>query len=148
MGAPDPDPLIGTWEDIDHARSSNAIQSPDGGDLTRAHSHIAAIPRRAGSVDDAPVHDAQIERLLAASIGITHIDGHQHIHVFPAVLQIVADAAKGHGIRRMRIPDETVAPGCDDVRPDLLEEARRFAALGKAARKACQAVVRNSAVSM
>jgi predicted glycoside hydrolase/deacetylase ChbG (UPF0249 family) len=36
----------------------------------------------------------------------------------------------------MRIPDETVAPGCDDVRPDLLEEARRFAALGKAARKA------------
>ncbi len=36
----------------------------------------------------------------------------------------------------MRIPDETVAPVHEDVRPDLLEEARRFAALGMEARKA------------
>lgn len=77
----------------------------------------------------------QIERLLEAAIGITHIDGHQHVHVFPSALRTAAEAAKGHGIRRMRIPDETVAPGHDAVWTDLLEEARRFGALGREARK-------------
>jgi len=77
----------------------------------------------------------QIERLLDASIGITHIDGHQHVHVFPSALRTVAETAISRGIRRMRIPDETVDTGHDVVLTDLLEEARRFAVLGKEARK-------------
>jgi predicted glycoside hydrolase/deacetylase ChbG (UPF0249 family) len=77
----------------------------------------------------------QIERLLGAAIGITHIDGHQHVHVFPSALRTVAEIATRHGIQRMRIPDETVDPGHDAVWTDLLEEARRFASLGKEARK-------------
>ncbi|HSD95434.1 MAG TPA: ChbG/HpnK family deacetylase [Syntrophales bacterium] len=120
------------------ARDLSRLTGPDGNFLGKAEAHRLLM--KAG---DAPLQGdiaresaLQIERLLDASIGITHIDGHQHIHVFPAALRNVADAAKGRGIRRMRIPDETVAPGCDDVRPDLLQEARRFAALGKAARKA------------
>ncbi len=114
----------------------SCLTGPDGNFLGKAEAHRLLM--KAGDSplqgDIARESALQIERLLDAAIGITHIDGHQHIHVFPAALQIVADAAKGHGIRRMRIPDETVAH--DDVRPDLLEEARRFAALGKAARKA------------
>jgi predicted glycoside hydrolase/deacetylase ChbG (UPF0249 family) len=77
----------------------------------------------------------QIERLLDAGISITHIDGHQHVHVFPSALPAVAETARGHGIRRMRIPDETVPSGDETVPADLLEEARRFGSLGREARK-------------
>jgi len=75
----------------------------------------------------------QIARLLDAGIAVTHLDGHQHVHVFPAALRAVAAAAERRGIRRMRIPEETFPPG-DDVPADLLEEARRFSALGREAR--------------
>jgi predicted glycoside hydrolase/deacetylase ChbG (UPF0249 family) len=77
----------------------------------------------------------QIERLLDAAIGITHIDGHQHVHVFPSALRTVAKTAISHGIRRMRIPDETVASRDETVPADLLEQACCFSTLGKAARE-------------
>jgi len=120
------------------ARDLSRLTDPDGNFLGKAQAHRLLMNSRGASLraEIAKETTLQIERLLDASIGITHIDGHQHVHVFPAALQTVADAAKGRGIRRMRIPDETVVPGHDDVRPDLPEEARRFAALGKEARKA------------
>jgi predicted glycoside hydrolase/deacetylase ChbG (UPF0249 family) len=77
----------------------------------------------------------QIERLRDTGVGVTHVDGHQHVHVFPSALRVVADAAGGRGIRRMRIPDETVPSADETVPAELLEEARRFAALGREARK-------------
>lgn len=76
----------------------------------------------------------QIELLLDAAIGITHIDGHQHVHLFPAVLGTAAKIARNHGIRRMRIPDEPIPPADASVPADLLEEARFFSAMGKRAR--------------
>ena len=119
------------------ARDLSRLTGPDGNFLGKAETHRLLM--KAGDAplqgDIARESTLQIERLLDASIGITHIDGHQHIHVFPSALRTVADTAKGRGIRRMRIPDETVAPGRDDVSPDLLEEASRFAALGKEARR-------------
>lgn len=49
---------------------------------------------------------AQLERASACGISFTHIDSHQHLHVFPGVLDIVLELAKARGIRAMRIPDE------------------------------------------
>jgi len=77
----------------------------------------------------------QIERLLDAGIGVTHVDGHQHVHVFPAALGAVLATAKGFGIRRMRVPDEAVLPDGDAASADLLAEACRFSSLGREARK-------------
>jgi predicted glycoside hydrolase/deacetylase ChbG (UPF0249 family) len=78
--------------------------------------------------------DRQITVLLETGITLSQIDGHQHIHVFPAVIGPVLDVAKHRGIRWMRIPDEPV-PGTDAGIPDnLLEEARSFVVLGRAAR--------------
>jgi predicted glycoside hydrolase/deacetylase ChbG (UPF0249 family) len=76
----------------------------------------------------------QIGRLLDAGIALSHIDGHQHVHVFPAVLGAVLGTAKGFGIRRMRVPDEAVLPDGDAVPAELLAEARRFSSLGREAR--------------
>jgi predicted glycoside hydrolase/deacetylase ChbG (UPF0249 family) len=119
------------------AEGLSCLTGPDGNFRGKAAAHRLLM--QAGDAllqaDIARETVLQIERLLDASIGITHIDGHQHVHVFPSALRTVAETAIRHGIRRMRIPDETVDPAHEDVRSDLLEEARRFAALGRVARK-------------
>jgi chitin disaccharide deacetylase len=112
------------------------LTGPDGNFLGKAAAHRLLMTKGDAALQSAIASEAalQIDRLLDASIGITHVDGHQHVHVFPAVLRTFAEIAKSRGIRRMRIPDETVA-SCDETVPaDLLEQARCFSALGKAAR--------------
>ena len=37
--------------------------------------------------------DAQISLLKASGIPLRHLDGHQHVHVFPAVLKAMLGAA-------------------------------------------------------
>ena len=49
---------------------------------------------------------AQIEKAIAAGINVTHLDSHQHLHVFPGIIDIVLDLARQYGIKAMRIPDE------------------------------------------
>lgn len=49
---------------------------------------------------------AQVKRVLAAGIAITHLDSHQHMHIVPGIIEIVIDIAKEFGIRAMRIPAE------------------------------------------
>jgi predicted glycoside hydrolase/deacetylase ChbG (UPF0249 family) len=78
--------------------------------------------------------DRQITVLQKAGVPLSQIDGHQHIHVFPAVIGPVLDVAKHHGIRWMRIPDEPVPDTGAGIPGNLLEEARFFSALGKDAR--------------
>jgi predicted glycoside hydrolase/deacetylase ChbG (UPF0249 family) len=114
------------------------LVGPDGNFRGKAEVHRLLLKTGDASLQAELARETalQVERLLDAAIGITHVDGHQHVHVFPAALRTVAETARGLGIRRMRIPDETVAPDHDAVRSDLLDEARRFAALGKEARKA------------
>jgi len=119
------------------AEGLSCLTGPDGNFLGKASAHRLLM-----QTGDAPLQadvametTLQIERLIDASIGITHIDGHQHVHVFPAALHTVAKTAEGRGIRRMRIPDETVRAADETVPADLLEEATRFAALGREARK-------------
>jgi predicted glycoside hydrolase/deacetylase ChbG (UPF0249 family) len=118
------------------AEGLSCLTGPDGNFLGKAAAHQLFMTKGDAALqsDIASEITLQIERLLDASIGITHVDGHQHVHVFPAVLSTVSQIAKSRGIRRMRIPDETVA-SCDETVPaDLLEQARCFSALGKAAR--------------
>jgi chitin disaccharide deacetylase len=50
---------------------------------------------------------AQIERLRASGIAPDHIDGNNHIHVFPGIAQVTASLAKRYGISRIRLPLET-----------------------------------------
>ena len=52
--------------------------------------------------------EAQIVRARDAGIAISHLDGHQHVHVLPGVSRIVAELAAAHGIRAVRYPAERV----------------------------------------
>jgi len=49
---------------------------------------------------------AQIEALLNAGIPVTHMDGHQHIQIFPAVIESAIRVAEVFRIPWIRLPDE------------------------------------------
>ena len=52
--------------------------------------------------------DAQIRRVRDAGLAVSHLDGHQHVHVLPGIAAIVAELAAAHGIRSVRYPAERV----------------------------------------
>jgi hopanoid biosynthesis associated protein HpnK len=49
---------------------------------------------------------AQMARLLARDVNLTHIDTHKHTHMFPAVLRPLLRAARAAGLRAVRNPFE------------------------------------------
>lgn len=52
---------------------------------------------------------AQVERLLATGLRVTHLNSHQHLHVLPRVFEIVLRLAEEHGVPVVRIPNEPEA---------------------------------------
>jgi len=52
--------------------------------------------------------DAQIRKVRDAGIAVSHLDGHQHVHVLPGIAGIVAELAAAYGIRAVRYPTERV----------------------------------------
>lgn len=80
---------------------------------------------------------AQIDVLRVFGISITHIDGHQHIHVFPPVLPVVIACASENRIPWIRIPDEPNPSVLSLlVQQDGKDEAVMFSGLGVKARSA------------
>jgi predicted glycoside hydrolase/deacetylase ChbG (UPF0249 family) len=47
--------------------------------------------------------DAQVARLAAGGVRISHLDGHKHLHQLPVVCSAVARVARRHGIERVRL---------------------------------------------
>jgi len=55
---------------------------------------------------------AQWERLTALGVAPTHVDGHNHVHLFPAVSEVLAELAAGLWVR---VPCDPVLP--EDLNP-------------------------------
>lgn len=116
---------------------SNSLLGPDGMFLGKIASQRLLMKQGDQDLETSITRelDAQITRLKTSGITLSHIDGHQHIHVFPAVLRAMIRVARKHHISWVRIPDES-----EPVSPDLSlssstrEEARLFSQLGKTAR--------------
>ena len=49
---------------------------------------------------------AQIERVLATGLRITHLNGHQHLHLLPRLFALVARLAREYDIGYVRIVDD------------------------------------------
>src|SRR5215470_11276807 len=90
---------------------------------------------------------AQIEKVLAADVVVTHLDGHKHVHLIPALCRLVMRLATDYGIMGMRCPCE----GFSDITrlmrrnpraaPRLLQQygvSRGLWLLARRARQACQ----------
>lgn len=52
--------------------------------------------------------DAQIQKIMNTGLPVTHMDGHQHMHMWPHFYPIARDLAKKYHISCMRVPDEDV----------------------------------------
>lgn len=46
--------------------------------------------------------EAQIQRVKAAGLGVSHLDSHQHTHLFPTLRAVLLDLASRHGFRGIR----------------------------------------------
>jgi predicted glycoside hydrolase/deacetylase ChbG (UPF0249 family) len=93
-----------------------------------------AVRALAGRLDPAEVAAecaAQLGRLAAAGLAITHLDGHRHVHVLPGVWGPVVATARAHGVAVVRLPLEPW-----DVNPRDGRAALKKAALALAWRAA------------
>jgi predicted glycoside hydrolase/deacetylase ChbG (UPF0249 family) len=53
---------------------------------------------------------AQIQKIQAASIAVSHVDSHKHTHIFPAIFRPLLAAAKACGVGAVRNPFVPVKP--------------------------------------
>jgi hopanoid biosynthesis associated protein HpnK len=63
----------------------------------------------AGRLDQEQIENevtAQIRKLQASGITVSHLDSHKHTHMFPVVLKAMLRAAKNCGVRAIRNPFE------------------------------------------
>ncbi|HIU64228.1 MAG TPA: ChbG/HpnK family deacetylase, partial [Candidatus Avacidaminococcus intestinavium] len=51
---------------------------------------------------------AQIEKALQTGLTITHVDSHQHLHVFPGLTEIITDLCVAYDLRKVRLPAENI----------------------------------------
>lgn len=69
--------------------------------------------------------EAQLQRLAELGLELTHIDGHQHVHVLPGVAPIVLAAARQRGLA-VRMPVEELI-WWSRMGPDLSGATRQMA---------------------
>ena len=65
----------------------------------------------AGRIDRADVQrelTAQMEKVQQQQLPITHLDGHQHLHLFAQVFEVTVELARKHQIDWIRIPNEAL----------------------------------------
>ncbi len=53
--------------------------------------------------------EAQFDRLQEAGISPTHVDGHHHLHMHPAIFELVCRAAARSRVAWIRVPRESLA---------------------------------------
>jgi chitin disaccharide deacetylase len=78
---------------------------------------------------------AQIMALAERGVKIDHLDGHQHVHIFPAAIKAAACAAEEFGIPWIRIPEEPPPDGSlARASSSYASEAENFSRLASGAR--------------
>jgi len=74
---------------------------------------------------------AQIQKLQAAGISVSHLDTHKHTHMIPTVLQALLVAARTCGIRAVRNPFGVLHFSTLLKRPGLWKQSSKVALLNR-----------------
>ena len=79
------------------------------------HRHATVFAKRyaQGKIDLEDVRrelEAQVAKVMATGLPVSHLDSHQHLHMLPGVLRITRELAIKHGIPCIRYPRETIRP--------------------------------------
>ncbi|MDQ6928112.1 MAG: ChbG/HpnK family deacetylase [Actinomycetota bacterium] len=92
------------------------------------------LPRAAaGRIDPADLRrefTAQIQAVTSVGLAVSHLDSHQHLHLWPSVGAVVLDLAVSQGVPAVRVPRShrlPLAPGINQLARRL---ARNAGALG------------------
>lgn len=94
---------------IDGEPISDATQLPSltSGGRFRDGLKTFALRALTGGLDSDEIEaevSAQIRKIQAAGIAVSHVDSHKHTHLFPAVLRPMLRAARACGVRAIRNP--------------------------------------------
>src|SRR5262249_13228731 len=68
----------------------------------------AAVGKRLAGEEIERETEAQIRKVQAQGITVSHVDSHKHTHMFPQVLRPLLRAARASGVRAVRNPFEPV----------------------------------------
>jgi predicted glycoside hydrolase/deacetylase ChbG (UPF0249 family) len=71
---------------------------------TMPRNYVRFVLGRRGDVE--PELRAQIEKVLATGLRVTHLNGHQHLHMLPRVRRVVERLAKEYGIGYVRVVND------------------------------------------
>jgi chitin disaccharide deacetylase len=52
--------------------------------------------------------DAQIDKIITRGVRVTHLDGHQHLHMVPGIRRVVGELARKYAIPCVRYPKEAL----------------------------------------
>jgi chitin disaccharide deacetylase len=100
---------------------------------------LALLGRLASEEIEAEVA-AQIGKLQASGIAVTHLDSHKHTHMFPQVFKPLLRAAQARGVRAIRNPFERVRGAQLAARPGLWRRWTEVGILGSLAKNFRDAV--------
>jgi chitin disaccharide deacetylase len=67
---------------------------------------LDAVRKRIAAEEIQRETEAQIRKIQACGITLTHVDSHKHTHMFPQILRPVLRAARACGVRAVRNPFE------------------------------------------
>jgi chitin disaccharide deacetylase len=63
-----------------------------------------AAARRIDPADVRREFSAQLERARGIGVPLSHLDTHQHVHLWPEIAEVAIQLARDHGIRALRVP--------------------------------------------
>ncbi len=90
---------------------------------------LAAISGKLAPEEIEAEAKAQIRKLQAAGIAVTHLDSHKHVHMFPRVLRPLLQAARACGVKAVRNPFEHVRLVSVAGQPSLWKRALQVRSL-------------------
>lgn len=79
--------------------------------------------------------DAQFNKIMTSEIKVTHVDGHQHLHMVPQILLIVIALMKKYGLNKLRIPEESLSFFNGNYNPIRIAGRTGLSVLARKARK-------------
>jgi chitin disaccharide deacetylase len=120
-------------------RSGNSIGDPRFREGISKFGALAMLGRLAADEIEAEA-TAQIRKLQASGIPVTHLDSHKHTHLFPRVLRPLLRAAKSCGVRAIRNPFERIQGSQLAASPNLWRRWTEVGVLRSLARQFREAV--------
>jgi hopanoid biosynthesis associated protein HpnK len=114
-------------------------------DDRRFYQNLSGFALRAvsGNIDADEIEaeaTAQIRKLQAAGISVSHLDTHKHTHIFPQVLRPLLRAARACGVPAMRNPFGPVHVSIVAKRPSLWKQFGKVTILSRLAKSFRKAV--------